>query len=320
MANIYVSGIAGYVGSTLLGYLLNAGHRVFGVDNLMYRQGAALLPHLGHKNFMFLEGSVCDPNIVWPAVKHVDVVIHLAALVGAPACDKLPDYAEEINTEAVSLLMKHVKPHQHLIFPCTNSGYGAKPNGVCTEQDEQRPLSLYARTKVEAERLVLQHPNAVSLRLATVCGASPRMRLDLLVNDWVWELRTRQKMGSKVPLQIYEPHFRRNLVHVRDVARCILHMIECPQAGIFNCGLPEGNLTKWELAEKICEVLHFDKKNLAEGRGSDPDQRDYVVCNDKLLATGFRFEHSLEDAIREIRSLRDLTVDGKTNLGITKNA
>jgi nucleoside-diphosphate-sugar epimerase len=292
---ILVTGCAGYIGSRLVGHLLGAGCEVVGLDNLYYDTGRSLLGHLGRPRFSFIQGDVLDPQTVKGAARDCDAAVHLAALVGAPICEKRHEYAKEVNTRSVEVLVKCLTADQRLILPATNSGYGQKKEGFCTETDELRPVSTYGVTKGEGEKIALSHPDAVSLRLATVFGPSPRMRFDLMVNDFVRRLYTQ---GS---LSIFQPHFRRNFVHIDDVCRAVLFMLQNHEhSGVFNCGHPEANLTKWELAHTIRKELGLKYAVVTEGTGEDKDKRDYLVSNEKLLSTGFTFKHPLREGIRQV--------------------
>jgi nucleoside-diphosphate-sugar epimerase len=295
---ILVTGGLGYLGSIVCEHLLDAGHEVTALDNLLYGTGQQGLYHLcANPAFEFVKGDVRDEAVLALALRRVDVVIHLASIVGAAACDRDPALATSVNLDAVRLLSRLRSPNQLVIYPNTNSGYGiTSGESLCTEDSPIRPISLYGRTKVEAERVLLDGPNAVALRLATVFGMSPRMRLDLLVNHFVY---TAMKDGYIV---VFEKDFKRNFVHVRDVADCMLHVI-AHAAGMtgraFNLGLDAANLSKEELALKIKQhvpdfYIHF------AAIGKDPDQRNYIVSNRRLREAGFVARRSLDDGIREL--------------------
>jgi nucleoside-diphosphate-sugar epimerase len=288
----------GYLGSIVCEHLLDAGYAVTILDNLMYGIGQQALYHLcANPAFDFIKGDVRNEEAMASALRRADVVIHLAAIVGAPACDRDPALATSVNLDAVKLLSRLRSPNQLVIYPNTNSGYGATAgDSLCTENSPIQPISLYGRTKVEAERALLDGPNAVALRLATVFGLSPRMRLDLLVNHFVYAAL---KDGYLV---IFEKDFKRNFVHVRDVADCVLHVIS-HAAGMtgraFNLGLDSANLSKEELALKIKQhvpnfYIHFAPI------GKDPDQRNYIVSNRRLREAGFAARRSLDDGIVEL--------------------
>ncbi len=305
---VLVTGAAGYIGSVLCQHLLNCGHEVVGVDSLVFSNGHAILSLLGHKRFCFYPLDVRQ-TAMEVLVNQCDAVIHLAALVGAPLCDKQPAEARDVNYESVRQLMKMVSPDHRILFPNTNSGYG-QTDGTkeVTEEDVLAPVSLYGRTKCEAENVILNHPNAVAFRLATVFGASPRMRFDLMVNDFtskLYFLKNRLncfKNGvfssctrEDLEFSIFEPHFKRNFVHVRDVCRAFTYALDKrAMKGVYNLGLPSANLTKLELAHKICEVVGVSREAIITAEGRDPDQRNYLVSNDKVLRAGFVFRHELD--------------------------
>lgn len=291
-----VTGCLGYIGSRLTGELLSLPDAtVMGVDTLMYNQELVLGQFLGHPRFRFEVVDVRDYYTMAHFVHSADVVIPLAALVGAPLCVKAHTMATEVNEDSIRWLVHQLSTHQRIIFPQTNSGYGSTGK-VCTEESPLTPLSLYARTKTKAERVVLQHPNAVSLRLATVFGCSPRMRLDLLVNDFT------DRLAHQEALTLYEPHAQRNYVHVRDVANALVFFsMNSKHTGVYNLGDPHAQLSKLGLAELACDILGLAKEShIHLGEGFDQDRRDYVVSNDKVLQTGFEFQHGICDGIREV--------------------
>ncbi|MBI1900164.1 MAG: NAD(P)-dependent oxidoreductase [Planctomycetia bacterium] len=293
---ILVTGGAGYVGSILGEHLLDAGYRVTVVDNLMYGQ-ESLLHLCAEPRLEFVRGDVRDENLMHALVARADAIVPLAALVGAPACDRDPWLARSVNRDAIKMLNRLRSPRQLVVFPVTNSGYGTKSGEVfCTEETPLEPISLYGQTKVEAEAELLASPNAITLRLATVFGMSPRMRLDLLVNHFTYVALTERC------LVLFEKDFKRNFVHVRDVADCFLHAIrhaDKMSGRAFNVGLDSANLSKEELAKKIQEhvpqcVLHCSQI------GQDPDKRNYVVSNQRLREAGFEARRSLDDGIVEL--------------------
>jgi nucleoside-diphosphate-sugar epimerase len=304
---ILVTGGLGYLGSILCEHLLDAGHRVQAVDNLMYGVGQQGLFHLcAHPGFDFVKGDVRDEELMRRCLRDADVVVHLAAIVGAAACDRDPAQATGVNLESVRLLCRLRSPHQLVVFPNTNSGYGVTSGeAYCTEDSPLRPISLYGRTKVEAERLLLEQPNTIALRLATVFGMSPRMRLDLLVNHFVYSAF---KEGYLV---IFEKDFKRNFIHIRDVADCMLHCIAHASGmggRVYNVGLDSANLSKEELALKVKEhvpnfYIHFAPI------GQDPDKRNYVVSSRRLHEAGFIPRRSLDDGIREL--LKGYAMEGR---------
>jgi nucleoside-diphosphate-sugar epimerase len=294
--NILITGGAGYLGSVLTPTLLAAGHRVTVLDNFLFRQHS-LADCCAYDEFSVVRGDCRIESVVKPLLAQADVIIPLAALVGAPLCAQDPTAATSVNLDAVRLLCRWASPQQRILFPTTNSGYGiGAPDAVCTEESPLRPLSLYGRTKVDAERAVLDRGNSLSFRLATVFGMSPRMRLDLLVNDFVYRAVTDRAVV------LFESHFRRNFIHIRDVARAFVHALDhfdVMQGRPYNAGLDEANLSKQEL----CAVIrrHLPQFVYVEAPiGEDPDKRDYVVSNARLRATGFATEWPLERGIREL--------------------
>lgn len=294
--HVLVTGGAGYVGSILCEHLLRAGARVTVVDSLIHGQHS--LFHLcGHSCFDFVYGDARDERILAPLIARADVIIPLAAIVGAPACDRDPHLATSLNLGAIQMLTRLRSPRQLLIYPTTNSGYGTKSGSVhCTEDSPLEPISLYGQTKVDAENEVLGSPNALTFRLATVFGMSPRMRLDLLVNHFVYTAVTDGY------LVIFEGDFKRNYVHVRDVADCFLHAIEHSDRMVgrpYNVGLDDANLSKAELAQTIQAHVPRFYVHYAEV-GSDPDKRNYIVSNQRLREAGFEASRSLDTGIQEL--------------------
>jgi len=293
---IFVTGGAGYLGSVLVPHLLEEGYHVTVLDNFMYSQ-TSLLDCCHSPRLSIVRGDVRDRRLMAENLKRVDVLLPLACLTGAPLCDRDPDTARAVNLDALKMILELRGRDQPIIFPTTNSGYGIGENGVlCTEETPLRPVSLYGRLKVEAERCVLDAVNTVSLRLATVFGVSPRMRLDLLVNDFVYRAVTD---GFVV---LFEPHFKRNYIHVRDAARAFTHCLanfDRMKGEPYNVGLTEANLSKRELCEEIRKQVpqfYF----VEGGVGRDPDQRDYIVSNAKIERTGFGASVSLEMGIAEL--------------------
>lgn len=294
--NILITGGAGYLGSILTEHALLKGYRVTVVDNLMY--GEQNLFHLcANPDFDFVFGDVRNESLMAMLVAKADVIIPLAAIVGAPCCDLDPIMATSVNLDAIKMLNRLRSPDQLVVYPTTNSGYGTKTGEVfCTEETPLEPISLYGRTKSDAEAALLDSPNVITLRLATVFGMSPRMRMDLLVNHFVYAALTDRY------LVIFEKDFKRNYIHIRDVADCFLHCIDNADAMIgrtFNVGLDNANLSKEELALKIREqipefYIHFSEV------GSDPDKRNYIVSNERLRQTGFEAKRPLDEGIREL--------------------
>jgi nucleoside-diphosphate-sugar epimerase len=296
MVHVLITGGAGYLGSILTEHLLANNHDVTIIDNLMY--GEQNLNHFcANKKFNFVFGDCRNERLVGELVKKADVIIPLAAIVGAPCCDRDPLMAESVNRDAILMINRLRSPSQLVIYPTTNSGYGTKTGDVfCTEETPLEPISLYGTTKVEAEAALLDSPNAITLRLATVFGMSPRMRLDLLVNHFTYTAVTDRY------LVIFEKDFKRNYVHIRDVADCFIHCIENATKMIgrpYNVGLDSANLSKEELALTNKRLVPNFYIHYAEV-GSDPDKRNYIVSNQRLREVGFEAQRSLEDGIQEL--------------------
>ena len=293
---ILVTGGAGYLGSTLVPELLAAGHKVTVLDNFMYHQNS--LAHVcHHPDFEVVRGDVRLESTVLPLLKKADIVIPLAAYVGAPLCARDPMGATTTNHDAIVTMLKHASKHQRILMPTTNSAYGSgDANNYCTEESPLHPISHYAIEKVKVEKALMQHPNAISFRLATVFGMSPRMRIDLLVNDITY-----RAVHDRFVV-LFEAGFKRNYIHVRDVARAFLHGIdhyEKVNGQIFNVGLSDANVSKKELCEVIQRQVP-DFTFVEAPIGKDPDQRNYIVSNAKIEATGYRPRVSLEAGVREL--------------------
>jgi len=293
---ILITGGAGYLGSVMTPMFLHAGHSVTVLDNFMWRQ-ASLAAVCHHPRFEIVNGDARNEDTVKPLVKDADIVIPLAALVGAPLCDQDPMAATSTNLDAVLMMLKLTGKDQWVLLPNTNSGYGVgEGDEMCTEESPLKPVSLYGRDKVAAEAAALERENTVSFRLATVFGMSPRPRIDLLVNDFVHRAVTDRTVV------LFEGHFKRNYIHIRDVARAFLHAFdnfESMKGGPYNVGLSDANLSKRELCDKIQE--HIPNFVVLEAAiGEDPDKRDYIVSNEKIEATGFAPKYSLDDGIREL--------------------
>ncbi|MFV2055337.1 MAG: NAD-dependent epimerase/dehydratase family protein [Thiohalomonadales bacterium] len=294
--NILVTGGAGYLGSILVPELLAHGNQVTVLDNFLFRQNS--LAHVCyHDDFTIINGDIRVESVAKPLVQAADIIIPLAALVGAPMCNKDPVGATSINHDAILTMLGWLSKNQWLLMPTTNSAYGTGgKNNYCDENSPLNPISHYALEKVEIEKRIMEHCNAISFRLATVFGMSPRMRTDLLVNDFVY----RAVYDRAVVL--FESHFKRNYIHVRDVTRVFLHAIENfrnMSGEIYNVGLSEANISKKELCETIQKQL--PEFTFVDAKvGKDPDQRDYIVSNEKLEATGFMPKYSLYNGIREL--------------------
>ena len=292
---ILVTGAAGYVGSVLVPELLRRGHAVTAVDNFMYHQ-ASLLDCCQAEALTLVRGDVRDVELMRRLLAGADAVIPLACLVGAPVCEQKPLEARSINLDAVKALLDMSSRHQAFILPITNSGYGIGEAGACTEKSPLRPISLYGRLKVELEQYLLNSGHAISLRLATAFGISPRMRLDLLVNDFTYRAVTDRF------IVLFEAHFKRNFIHVRDIARAFMHALDNfdrMKNEAYNVGLSDANLSKMELCLEIKkQVPAFTIMEAPVGQ--DPDQRNYMVSNAKIEATGFAPQWSLPKGIAEL--------------------
>lgn len=293
---ILITGGAGYIGSVLSRALLDEGYQVRVLDNFRYSQNS-LLDCCYHENFSVIRGDCRDKETLNHAIEDVDVIIHLAALVGAPVCKADQVAAQTTNYDAVKLLLSLRAKNQKILFPCTNSGYGiGEKDKFCTEKTLLNPITLYGRTKVDAEKAILEAGNAISFRLATVFGVSPRMRTDLLVNDFV--LRSvRDKF-----VVIFEGHFKRNYIHIRDVSRVFLHGMrnfDKMKGEPYNVGLSNANLSKLELCQAIKKHIP-DFTFMESPIGEDPDKRDYIVSNEKVEKTGFKPQYSLDFGIQEL--------------------
>jgi nucleoside-diphosphate-sugar epimerase len=296
--HILITGGAGYVGSVLTPMLLKQGFRVTVIDNLMYRQ-LSLLECFGDKQFTFVKGDAANHQFLQPYLSKADIIIPLAAIVGAPACAINPVMTKIINYDAVKMLLEKTSSEQRILFPNTNSGYGVGEAGkVCTEETPLRPISLYGKLKVQIEQELLDSGRAICFRLATVFGVSPRMRLDLLVNDFTY------RAVNDRAVVLFEEHFKRNYIHVRDVAETFIFGIQNyarMQGKAFNVGLSDANLSKRELCETIKQFipeLYIHSADI----GEDPDKRDYIVSNVKLESLGWKPKKSLEEGIEELIS------------------
>jgi nucleoside-diphosphate-sugar epimerase len=308
-SNILVTGGAGYLGSIMVPDLLAAGHKVTVVDNFMYQQSG--LNHVcNNPNFSVVKGDIRIESIISPLIKKADIIIPLAAYVGAPLCSFDPVGAQTINHDAIMMMLKHVSSSQMILMPTTNSAYGSgDKNNFCTEESPLHPISKYAIDKVEIEKELMQHPNAISFRLATVFGMSPRMRIDLLVNDFTY-----RAVYDRF-IVLFESHFKRNYIHVRDVSRAFQHgiaNIDRMRGQIYNVGLSEANVSKWELCEHIQkQIPGFTFMEAAVGK--DPDQRNYIVSNEKIEAAGYKTSVTLAQGITEL--IKGLTMVKNTRYG-----
>jgi len=295
-AKILVTGGCGYLGSTLVPRLLDAGHHVMVADNLMF--GQTSLNHVcHHPNFDFVRADVRLKDDMKPLFAKADIIIPLAAYVGAPLCKRDPIGAHTVNNDAIKMMLANLSSNQLVLMPTTNSAYGSgDENNYCDENSPLNPISKYAVDKVEIEQELMSHGNAVSFRLATVFGMSPRMRLDLLVNDFTY------RAVNDGFMVLFESHFKRNYIHVIDIARVFLHGIENHNSmvgEIYNVGLSDANVSKWELCEAIAR--HVENFYFVEAEvGVDPDQRNYIVSNAKIEASGFKPQMSLDAGIAEL--------------------
>jgi nucleoside-diphosphate-sugar epimerase len=294
--NILITGGAGYLGSVMVPRLLSEGHTVVVLDNFMYNQ-TPLLELCHHAKLTIVRGDARDKNTVARLMKGADALFPLACLTGAPLCAKDPVGAQTIILDAVKMMAEMSSKDQRIIFPTTNSGYGVGEKGkFCTEETPLRPISLYGKLKVDAEKAVLDTGHGITLRLATAFGASPRMRLDLLVNDFTY-----RAVYDRF-IVLFEAHFKRNFIHTRDVAKAFSYGLEHFDAmknEPYNVGLSDANLSKMELCEVIKQ--HVPELYVVEAAvGEDPDKRDYIVSNDKIERAGYRPEMSLSDGIKEL--------------------
>jgi nucleoside-diphosphate-sugar epimerase len=293
---ILVTGGAGYIGSILVPMLLQKGHHVTVLDNFLYQQ-TSLLDCCSYADFSIARGDVRDEKLLKSLIPKFDGFIPLACLTGAPLCAREPIMAKAVNFDAIKTIMDLKSRDQWLIFPCTNSGYGVGGEGIhCTEETPMNPISLYGRLKVEIETYLLNKGDCATFRFATVFGASPRMRLDLLVNDFVYRAVTDRFVV------LFEPHFKRNYLHVQDAALAFCHVLtnyEKMKGKPYNVGLSDANISKFELCEVIKKHIpdfHFPISEL----GEDPDKRNYIVSNERIEATGFKTTVGLDQGIREL--------------------
>lgn len=309
MKNILITGGAGYIGSVLCTELVKLGFNVTVLDKLIFKKDS--LAHLySNNNFKLIKGDIRDKSLLKKVIKNKNYIIPLAALVGAPLCKKKPKETIEVNYKSIKYLVSILQKKQRLIFATTNSGYGIGEKGkYCNENSELRPISLYGKTKVEAEKVILSFGNSISFRLATVFGFSYRMRTDLLVNNLV-ELALKKKK-----LEVFEPNFRRNYIHVKDVARAFIFAIQKfnkMKNNVYNVGLSSANLTKIQLARKIKCFLKEIRIIILKNK-QDPDKRDYFVSNRKIEKLGFKTVYKLDTGIKELFNLY------KTGYTKTKN-
>jgi nucleoside-diphosphate-sugar epimerase len=293
---VLVTGGGGYIGSVLVPMLLSEGHQVTVIDSFMYGQ-SSLMDCCHHESLSIIRGDVRNEALIRAHLKKADAILPLACLTGAPLCDQDPVAAQQVNFDAVRLIAEEKSRDQRLIFPCTNSGYGVGQEGIhCDEETLMKPVSLYGRLKVDIDRLLLDSGHCITFRFATAFGVSPRMRLDLLVNDFTY----RAVVDRTVVL--FEADFKRNYLHVRDASRAFLHALSQYDSMVgepYNVGLSEANLSKKELCQVIKTQVP-DFTYLVSEIGKDPDQRNYIVSNAKIEATGYRTEVDLNSGIREL--------------------
>lgn len=311
MSNILVTGGAGYIGSVLVPDLLAKGHKVTVIDNFMYKQ-TSLASCIRDKNFKLIFGDVRNESEMGKLIDEAEIIIPLAAIVGAPACEKDPILASSVNKDSLLWLFKQIKPNQRVIMPTTNSAYGSgDSNNYCDENSELNPISTYAKDKVIIEEALTELNQFTSFRLATVFGISPRMRLDLLVNNFVYRAITDKF------IVIFEGHFKRNYIHILDVVAAFNLAIENKTVftnQIFNVGLSDANISKVELCNEIKKLL-IDFTFLEAPYGKDPDQRNYVVSNKKIEKLGFSPKFSLRDGIIElVKGLKMFEIKPFSNL------
>ena len=299
MNRILITGGAGYIGNILTDVLLNGGYHVTVLDNLIHRQHG-ILEYCRNPQFNFVYGDVRNENLYHTEIQNSDIIINLAAYVGMPICNKFPIETQQVNQNSAEFLSKSVSKDQLIIHANTNSGYGLGQhkdgNAIyCTEETPLNPISLYGKTKCAAETAIMNVGNNITFRLATVMGVSRKMRMDLLVNDFTW------RAWNDKFIVLFESSFLRNFIHVRDVAFAIRHAIESEnmRGNIYNLGNTSANVNKMELCLAIKKQVP-DFYITESPINKDPDQRNYIVSNNKLESTGWRAKYSLDDTITEL--------------------
>ena len=306
---ILVTGGSGYIGSILVPELIHLGYQVTVIDNFMYKQTS--LNHLcSFKNFKIINGDIRDHLLMKSLLNANDLIIPLAAIVGAPLCNKDPFSAQSINHDAIIKMIDTISKNQIILMPTTNSAYGSgDENNFCDEKSDLNPISKYAIDKVKIEKKLMNRENSISYRLATVFGMSPRMRIDLLVNDFTY------RATHDSALVVFEGHFKRNYIHIRDVVSSFVHAINNYQnmkGQIYNVGLSDANLSKIELCEEIKK--HIPSFTFVEEKyKKDPDQRNYIVSNIKIEKTGFKPKFTISDGIKEL--IKGYTMIKNQNFG-----
>jgi len=308
---VLVTGGAGYIGSIFVPELLSKGYKVTVFDNFMYKQDS-LLDVCNNPDLDIVVDDVRNEKKLKDKIKNNDIIVPLAAIVGAPACDKDRSLSTKINQTQIENIAKWATNDQMVLYPVTNSGYGIGEKGIyCDEETPLKPISHYGITKVKGERALLEGGNTVTFRLATVFGAAPRMRMDLLVNDFVY------RAFKDRFIVLFESHFKRNYIHIRDISNVFFHGIENYdnlKGEAYNVGLSDANLSKMELCKKIKNHIsdfHIFESEIAE----DPDKRDYIVSNEKIEATGWKRNFSIDDGIKElIKAYSYLKINPYNNL------
>ncbi len=311
MESVLVTGGAGYIGSTLVHHLLNKKFKVTVLDNFKFGQ-SPFMHLMSNPNLEIHNQDINNSENLIKFIKKNDVIIPLAAIVGAPACNLNKKLTKVTNIDQAKIIAKYISKNQKIIFPVTNSGYGiGQKDKYCDEKSPLKPISFYGKSKVEAEKIIMENSNAISLRLATVFGSSPRMRLDLLVNDFVY------RAYKDRSIVLFEGHFKRNFIHVQDVSSAFLFSIknyDKMKNEIFNLGLSNANLSKKELCYRIKDYVK-DLTIIESNLNNDPDKRDYIVSNKKIENTGWRTKFTLDMGIRELLRLYNwLSINNFTNI------